>query len=182
MPFLKQESNNKFECVAIGLEAGEHLHMVVRKHWIIFVELGASLLFLLAMCVGIYFIGEFWHIPTLFTALTIVWLLMIGLQYIFVNWVNDELDILILTNKRIIALEQIKFLDRKLSQASIDQVQEVNASTSWFLGNILHYGNLSIQTAGDASDFHLSQIGESLETSRMVHRYIDEYRHELDKE
>ena len=181
MPFLKQESNNKFECVAIGLEEGEHLHMVVRKHWIIFVELGASLLFLLAMCVGIYFIGEFWHIPTLLRH-SIVWLLMIGLQYIFVNWVNDELDILILTNKRIIALEQIKFLDRKLSQASIDQVQEVNASTSWFLGNILHYGNLSIQTAGDASDFHLSQIGESLETSRMVHRYIDEYRHELDKE
>lgn len=55
---------------------------------------------------------------------------MAGLLYIFVNWVNDELDILILTNKRIIALEQIKFLDRKLSQASIDQVQEVNASTS----------------------------------------------------
>lgn len=106
---------------------------------------------------------------------------MVGMLYIFVNWVNDELDILILTNKRIIALEQIRFLDRKLSQASIDQVQEVNASTSGFLGNVLHYGNLSIQTAGDASDFHLSQISESLSTSRIVHRFIDEHRHELDK-
>lgn len=182
MPFLRQESNNELECIAIGLEPDEHLHMVVRKHWIIFVELWASLLFLVGMCIGVYFIGSFGHIPTIFTVLTMLGLMMVGLQYIFINWVNDELDILILTNKRIIALEQIKFLDRKLSQASIDQVQEVNASTSWFLGNILHYGNLSIQTAGDASDFHLSQIAESLETSRIVHRYIDEYRHSLDKE
>jgi hypothetical protein len=60
-------------------------------------------------------------------------MVMIGIQYIFVHWVNDELDILILTNRRIIALEQIKFLDRKLSQASIDQVQEVNAATTGFL-------------------------------------------------
>lgn len=82
------------------------------------------------MCIGVYFIGSFGHIPTIFTVLTMIGLMMVGLQYIFINWVNDELDILILTNKRIIALEQIKFLDRKLSQASIDQVQEVNASTS----------------------------------------------------
>lgn len=82
------------------------------------------------MCIGVYFIGSFGHIPTIFTVLTMLGLMMVGLQYIFINWVNDELDILILTNKRIIALEQIKFLDRKLSQASIDQVQEVNASTS----------------------------------------------------
>ena len=182
MPFIKQESNGKLECIAISLEPGEHLHMVVRKHWIIFVEVGVSVLFLLAMCVGVYFLWEFGHVPTIFSVLTCIGLLMAGLLYIFVNWVNDELDILILTNKRIIALEEIKFLDRKLSQASIDQVQEVNASTSWFLGNVLHYGNLSVQTAGDASDFHLSQIGESLETSRTVHRFIDEYRHSLDKE
>ena len=130
MPFLRQESDNRIECIAIGLEEDEHLHMVVRKHWIIFVELGTSLLFLIAMCIGVYFIGSFGHIPTVFTVLTILGFMMVGLQYIFVNWVNDELDILILTNKRVIALEQIKFLDRKLSQASIDQVQEVNASTS----------------------------------------------------
>lgn len=55
---------------------------------------------------------------------------MAGLQYIFVHWVNNELDLLIVTNRRIIAYDQIKFLDRKMSQTTIDLVQEVNASTS----------------------------------------------------
>ncbi len=50
---------------------------------------------------------------------------MFGIQYIYVQWLNNELDILILTNKRIIEYDQVKFLSRKISQASIDQVQEV---------------------------------------------------------
>lgn len=55
---------------------------------------------------------------------------MIGMQYVFVQWLNNELDILIVTNRRVIEYDQVKFLDRKISQASIDQVQEVRASTS----------------------------------------------------
>jgi hypothetical protein len=58
---------------------------------------------------------------------------MVGLQYIFVHWVNNELDLLIVTNRRIISYDQVKFLDRKMSQTTIDLVQEVNASTSGLL-------------------------------------------------
>ena len=104
---------------------------------------------------------------------------MIGIQYIFIQWLNNELDILIITNKRIIEYEQLNFLNRKVSQASIDQVQEVKASTSGILGNILRYGDMTIKTAGSASDFQLTTIPQSLETSRIIHGFIDEYRHEL---
>ena len=55
---------------------------------------------------------------------------MFSLQYIFVHWVNNELDLLIITNRRIISYDQVRFLDRKMSQTTIDLVQEVNASTS----------------------------------------------------
>jgi len=107
---------------------------------------------------------------------------MIGIQYIFVQWTNNELDIFIVTNKRIIECEQVTFLDRKMSQASIDQVQEVSASTKGFFGNVLQYGDMLIKTAGDsgnASDFQLGTIPKALETSRIIHTLIDEYRHNL---
>ncbi len=58
---------------------------------------------------------------------------MFGLQYVFIEWVNNELDILLLTNRRIISYDQVKFLDRKMSQTTIDNVQEVNASTAGLL-------------------------------------------------
>jgi hypothetical protein len=104
---------------------------------------------------------------------------MIGIQYVFVQWLNNELDILIVTNKRIIEYDQVKFLNRKISQASIDQVQEVKASTSGIVGNVLRYGDMVIKTAGEASDFQLTSIPKALETSRIIHTLIDEYRHNL---
>lgn len=67
------------------------------------------------------------------TIITVFMVAMFGLQYIFIEWVNNELDILLLTNRRIISYDQVKFLDRKMSQTTIDNVQEVNASTAGLL-------------------------------------------------
>lgn len=181
----KEKANQKIrECVGMALESNEELYMVVRKHWIVLVESFMFSIMLIGMCVGIYFIASFAQISILFTSITIIGIVMIGLQYIFVHWVNNELDLLIITNRRIISYDQVRFLDRKTSQTTIDLVQEVNASTSGLLGNILHYGNLMIKTAsdsaGDVSDFNMTHIPGPIETSRLIHSFIDEYRHSLD--
>lgn len=179
------EINNHFECVAVQLEPNEHLHMIIRKHWVIFMESVILTLVLVGTCLGIYLVAEFAHVPSLFTLLSIIGIGMIGFQYIFIHWVNDELDVFIITNRRIITLDQINFLDRKLSQTTIDNVQEVNSSTSGLLGNIFEYGNLMIRTASDMSndksDFQITKIPHPIETSRKIHGFIDEYRHELNK-
>lgn len=127
----KEKADQKVrECVGIALESNEELYMVVRKHWIILVETFIFLAMLVGMCFGIYLIATFAGLPTLFTAITIIGVCMVSLQYIFVHWVNNELDLLIITNRRIISYDQVRFLDRKMSQTTIDLVQEVNASTS----------------------------------------------------
>jgi len=181
----KEKADQKVrECIGIALESNEELYMVVRKHWIILVETFVFLAMLIGMCFGIYFIGSFAGISVIFIALTLIGVCMVSLQYIFVHWVNNELDLLIITNRRIISYDQVRFLDRKMSQTTIDLVQEVNASTSGLLGNILHYGNLMIKTAsdsaGDVSDFNMTHIPEPINTSRLIHSFIDEYRYSLD--
>lgn len=183
----KEKANARIrECVGITLETNEELFMVVRKHWIVIIETLIFLTILTAICVWIYFIGNFAHISVIFTLLTIIGIVMVGLQYIFVHWVNNELDLLIVTNRRIISYDQVKFLDRKMSQTTIDLVQEVNASTSGLLWNLLHYGNIMIKTASDSasdvSDFNMTLIPEPIDTSRSIHGFIDEYRHSLDDE
>lgn len=91
------------------------------------------LIILIGLCIGLFFIGEFASLPLSLTFATVIGVAMFGLQYIFIEWVNNELDILLLTDRRIIAYEQIKFLDRKFAQTTIDLVQEVNATTSGLL-------------------------------------------------
>jgi hypothetical protein len=173
------------ECVGITLENNEELFMVVRKHWVILVQTFLYVSMLFVMCWGTYIIMSFARIPDIFNIITIIGLIMLGVQYIFVQWVNNELDLLVITNRRIISYDQIKFLDRKMSQTTIDLVQEVNASTSGLIWNIFHYGNLIMKTAsdstGDLSDFNMSLIPEPIETSRLIHNFIDEHRHLVDE-
>lgn len=166
-------------CIISELEPWEIPLMVVRKHWIVLLELVFGSVVFLGICVAILFLWKFGNVPTLLTWLTALWAGMFGIQYIYVQWLNNELDILILTNKRIIEYDQVKFLSRKISQASIDQVQEVRWSTSGLIGNILRFGEIVIKTAGDASDFQLTTIPYALETSRFLHTEIDKYRHNL---
>lgn len=166
-------------CVLAELEQWEVPLLVIRKHWMILLQLSILIVILIGIFVSIILAGKFTNLPPLFTWLTALWIAMIGLQYIFVQWLNNELDILVVTNKRIIEYDQVKFLNRKISQASIDQVQEVRASTSWIIGNLLRYGDMVIKTAWEASDFQLTTIPNALETSRIIHTLIDEYRHNL---
>jgi len=44
---------------------------------------------------------------------------------------------------------------------------------------VLHYGDIVIKTAGEASDFQLTTIPKALEISRIIHTLIDAYRHNL---
>ncbi len=118
------------ECIGMSLETNEELYLVVRKHWIILAETTIFITILVILCMGISYIINFAGIPSIFNVLTIIGVVMLSMQYIFVHWVNNELDLLIVTNRRIISLDQVGFLDRKMSQTTIDLVQEVNASTS----------------------------------------------------
>jgi len=130
----KEKADAKIrECVGMTLESNEELYMVVRKHWIILVQTFLYAMMLVIMCIGIYLIGSFARIPIVFILTTLIGVIMVGMQYIFVQWVNNELDLLVITNRRIISYDQVKFLDRKMSQTTIDLVQEVNASTSGLL-------------------------------------------------
>lgn len=166
-------------CIFKDLESGEIPLYVIRKHWLVILEPVIGVLFFCGIFFLILWWGNFANVYPILSWLTALWSTMIGIQYVYARWLNNELDVLIVTNKKIIEYDQIKFLSRKISQASLDQVQEVRASTSGIIGNIFRFGNLTIHTAGEASDFMLTTIPDSLETSRIVHWLIDAYRHNL---
>ena len=55
---------------------------------------------------------------------------IVGLTFIFLDWLSDELDLFIVTDNRIIGIDQISALARSVSECPLDRVQEVNAHTA----------------------------------------------------
>ncbi len=82
----------------------------------------------------------------------------------------------IITNNRIIWVEQIAFLNRTVSECNLWQVQEVNSRTKWFFANILNYWTILIQTAWNAQTLRMDFAPDSLQKSRKILNIVDAYR------
>ncbi len=96
--------------------------------------------------------------------------------FIYVYWVDNELDFYIITNERIIAIEQLSFLNRTVRECSLEQVQEVNGFARGLLENILNFWCVTIRTASDISEFNMQIAPEPLENARIILNIIQEYK------
>lgn len=81
--------------------------------------------------------------------------LVAGLIFAFVTisvrWFTYKSDLFILTNQRIIKIDQTALFKRKVSEAELDNVYNVNYTVNGFMRSLLNFGDIKISTVGDES-------------------------------
>jgi uncharacterized membrane protein YdbT with pleckstrin-like domain len=96
--------------------------------------------------------------------------------FILIDWINDELDIIIITDSRVISIEQISALSRTVTECALDRVQEVTAHTAGIFQTIFGFGDVHIHTASESSHMIVSYSPDPIENSRRINNIIQEYR------
>jgi hypothetical protein len=87
-----------------------------------------------------------------------------GLYIVFVisffttQWIFWYQDAWIITHDRLIDVEVVALFNRRMSQLSFNQVQDVRVEIKGYLQNIFDYGTVSVQSAGRQSFFELHSI------------------------
>lgn len=166
-------------CVFPDLQPDEELLMVIRRHWFVFIILALFSLVFILITVGLLIVLFLTDATALFIYLLLIVSWFFWAEFLYIKWLDYELDFFLVTDKRIIGFEQLGFLNRKTVQASIDQIQEVFAINKGVFANIFHYGELRVQTASESTELVLPMIPEALETSRQIHNFIDKHRHTI---
>ncbi|MBI2120418.1 MAG: PH domain-containing protein [Parcubacteria group bacterium] len=148
----------------IALEPNEKIIVSARRHWFvlflrllplipfIFVPL---LLFTVLMVIPIApdalieigGNGVAFAVFLLFSWFLFVW---IGA---FVVWTDYYLDVLIVTDKRIINTEQKALFSREIASLRLDKIQDITIDISGILATFMSFGNIRIQTAGEQEEF-----------------------------
>ena len=82
-----------------------------------------------------------------FIFLTVVW--NIG----FIMWTDYYLDIWILTDKRLVDVEQKRLFSREISSLRLDRIQDMKLEISGFIDTFLRIGSVHVQTAGSEKEF-----------------------------
>lgn len=142
------------------LTKGEHVHMVVRRHWIAIV---GSILPGIVIAVFVLVLRGFLtgatiptpggtaalpSIPEAYINGATGIILLIILMHLFHIFADYYLDVWIITNRRIIGILQRGFFSREINSFRLERFQNVQTDVHGFFPTIFNYGEIHIETAG----------------------------------
>lgn len=157
-----------------GQQEHEKIYLVTRRHPIVLAkEIGVWLVFVaLLLLVDAYLVPAF---PVLETEpyLEIVNLikslyLMFLVGGLFSLWILYYLNYQIITNERIVDVTQKGLLHHTTSELHLGRIQDVTAEVRGILGNLFNYGNVHVQTAGEASRFEFDRVPNPHSINKLI--------------
>ncbi len=144
----------------IELEPDETVLRTVRKHWfVIAMELLSIVLMGLVPVIGCILLLNLpfsLEVANLFAdnMATIIFLLstwlLLSVMAATVAWTHYYLDLWVITDRRIIVIEQITFFNRKVSNFRLERMQDIKVTISGIIPTLLNFGTIRAQTASAA--------------------------------
>jgi len=179
-----------------GQKSGEEIIMVVHRHWFNILEQMLLVFFMLFFM----FSGAI-YLPILFTALQSsplnyfffflenVFAMFIWI-FFFLIWIDYYFDVWIITNLRIVNIEQKGLFNRSVSEMDFGRIQDVTAEVIGIIPTFFNYGDVFIQTAAETERFlfrqvpdpyHIKDVLMQLQKQR-VHQKTAEFRKMMEGE
>lgn len=78
--------------------------------------------------------------------------------FFYTQFVIFYLDLWIVTNDRLVDIEQLGLFSRQISELDLFQIQDVTSDVNGFFPTVFHYGNLTVQTASNNVNIVLRNI------------------------
>lgn len=149
----------------IHLEHDEEILLVVRKHWfILFCDVIWPILLLIVPTSVYLFAGdrvlettmlvEFHYKYAAALFLISLWALLAWMM-LFLVWTDYYLDMWIVTDRRVITIDQQGFFRRKIASFRYEQMQDIQIDINGIIATLLDFGNIRAQTAGHEVDFKI---------------------------
>lgn len=165
----------------LDLAPNETILRVMRRHWIVFA--GPSSVFVLLLILpSIFFTLAPRYFPVLQSPLFrsvahfgLALYFMALLIYIFTLWLIYYLDIWVVTNQRVIDIEQLGIFRRRVSEIPLERVENVTVEIPGLVATALGFGNVRIQTAGEG-EFTISQVTDFYQVQSLILSYIQRPR------
>ena len=100
--------------------------------------------------------------------------------FFFFSFIDYYLDVWIITNERIVDIQQLGFFSRVISEHRLYRIQDVTSEIHGPLATFFRFGEVHIQTAGAKQRFYFSEVPhpnnirnliiDLSEKSKMIHK------------
>lgn len=168
----------------ITLNHDEHVVLAARRHWWVLTEKLIAVIFLFLLPVILYFFWIFFQIQfpllemgpneaigPLLIFITSLYYLFLWLYFCIV-FVDYYLDIWVVTNMRILDIEQHSLFHREVSECYLSKIQDVTVEIKGIMPTFLNYGDLHIQTAAEKREFMFAEVEDPNNIKNVI---LDQY-------
>lgn len=157
-----------------GRRDNEEIIILVRRHWLTLIfSLLPMLLFLIGI-IFLHFLGNqldnFFQITidSAFRGVIESFLFMIFWLILFIIWIDYYLDVWIVTNQRIVNIEQLGLFRRRVSEMEHNKIQDVTSKVRGVFPTLFKYGYVYIQTAGTTERFVFKQVPKPVKIRNII--------------
>lgn len=160
----------------LKLSNEEKILLVIRKHWfvmartvimfVVFLLLPPLVLTLMPYLAGYLGMERVEPLTNFLLALYI----MVLLVFLFLMWMDYYLDMWIITNERIIDVEQRGLFNRHIAEIPLQHVQDVTIEVRGIIETFLKFGTIRIQTAGER-EFNIEYVPRLYEAKDLILKY-----------
>lgn len=164
----------KHETTYPGQPRDEITRRVIYKHPMAVTPILLALVLVVMALLGLlifynnnpYFLEQHLSSPIIsligFLILSLVILLVLGTIWI---WRRNRI---IVTNHHIVDIDQIGLFNRTVSTLRLEEIQDISAKINGPLQNILQYGTIIIQTAGERENFVFDFVPDPYDLERYI--------------
>jgi len=154
----------------------EEVIFVIRRHWSIIMNYIFRLVAAHVLAAVIFIFLTYllqWDIPiegpyyVLTVMVVSTYLLGAWLFYIH-EFVDYHLDLWVLTNQRIVSIEQNGLFKRTVAELNLNKVQDVTFEISGKVQTFMNFGTVFVQTASEQERFSFDQVSQPQNIARQI--------------
>ncbi|MDD3086396.1 MAG: PH domain-containing protein [Patescibacteria group bacterium] len=151
-----------------GQRPDEEVRLVVRRHPIVFfwplLQSTIALAFIVLALI-------FWGLSDIFYIVVTVLILIIFSLIFKISFIYSN-SFCLVTNQRVINVDQRGFFNRVITETDYAKIQEVTNSTSGMIGTTFNIGEINILTAGKESQLTIRNIPDPYSIQQEITKNI----------
>lgn len=155
-----------------GQRKDESVFIFIRRHPVSYII--AGWIFILMILLGIIGYLIIYFSPSLvreiynIAVIVINLYLLFAISFTFVAVLDYYFDIHIVTDRRVVDIDQNRLFNRQIDELSLEDIEDVSSTVGGILGTVFNFGNVEIQTAGTKPNFIFENIPSPREVTQLI--------------
>jgi len=154
-----------------GQRSDEDVIFVIKRHPWVVARAGLIIIAVLVVLTISFLFFGFSKLSSIFLIFFLIFLVV----FIFYQWFLYNNYVYILTNQRIIIIEQKGIFSRKIVEAELEKIQNITVEVNGPIKTFLNFGDISLRTAGIDPVMILNNVENPYEIQQKIIKYCKNY-------